>query len=86
MIGNSCSLPVVLNTLDKMKAMVTCNFFINSAKQESLAEVAKKEGHRFGKRKVLIDVCRTRWAAQHNVYSHFYTAHVFIVKALEVHV
>lgn len=82
-IANSCALPVVRNTLDKMKA--TANFFINSPKRESLlAEVAKKEGHPFGQRKVLIDVCRTRWAARHNAYSHFYTAYVFIVKALEV--
>lgn len=82
-IANSCALPVVCNTLDKMKA--TVKFFINSPKRESLlVEVAKKEGHPMGQRKVLIDVCRTRWAARHNAYSHFYTAYIFIVKALEV--
>ena len=58
-ITNSCSFPVVCNTLDKMKA--TINFFINSSKWESLlAEVAKKEGHPFRPRKVLNDVCWTR--------------------------
>ena len=29
-------------------------------------------------------MCWTRWAACHNAYSQFYTAYVFIVKALEV--
>ena len=36
------------------------------------------------KRKVLIDMCRTRWAAHHDTYRHFYTAYIFIVKALGV--
>ena len=82
-IANSCSLPVVRNTLGKMKA--TVNFFVYSPKRESLLmEVATKEVHPMGQRKVLIDVCPTRWAARHNAYSHFYTAYVFMVKALEV--
>lgn len=69
--------------MDEMKA--TVNFFIKSPKRESLlAEVAKKEEHPLGQVKVLIDVCRTRWAAHHNAYSYFYTAYVFIVKALEI--
>ena len=83
MIPDSCSLSVVRNTLDKMKA--TVNLFINSPKRKSLlVEVAKKEGHPFKQRKVPIDVCQTRRAARHNAYSHFYTAYVFIMKALEV--
>ena len=82
-IASSCSLPVVRNTLEKMKS--TVYFFINSPKRESLLmEVAEKEGHPTEKRKVLIDVCRTRWAARHDAYRHFYTAYVFVVKALEV--
>ena len=82
-IASSCALPVVRNTLDKMKS--TVYFFINSPKRESLLiEVAEKEGHPLDRRKVLIDMCRTRWAARHDAYRHFYTAYVFIVKALEV--
>ena len=54
-IASSCALPVVRNTLDKMKS--TVYFFINSPKRESLLmEVAEKEGHPMDKRKVLIDV------------------------------
>ena len=37
-----------------------------------------------GLRQPLIDVCRTRWAARHDAYSHFYTSFTHIVKALEV--
>ena len=58
-IASSCALPVVHNTLDKMKS--TVNFLINSFKRENLLmEVAKKEAHPMDKRKVLIDMCRTR--------------------------
>ena len=82
-IASSCALPVVRNTLDKMKS--TVYYFNSSPKRESLLiEVAEKEGHPASKRKVLLDVCRTRWAARHDSYHHFYTAYVFIVKALEV--
>ena len=41
------------------------------------------EGHPTNKRKVLLDVCRTRWAAHHDSYHHFYIVYVFIVKSLE---
>ena len=82
-IAHACALPIVRNTLDKMKSIV--NFFIFSPKKELLlTEVAKKDGHPAGLQKTLIDVCRTRWAARHDAYSHFYNAFVFIVKALEV--
>ena len=82
-IAHSCRLPVVSNTLDKMKATVM--FFTNSPKREHLlAEVATKGGHPLGLRKPLIDVCRTRWAARHDAYSHFYSSFIYIVKALEV--
>ena len=81
-IASSCGLPVIRNMLDKRK--YTVNFFIKSAKRERLMEVANKEGHLMGQQKVLINVCRARWAAGHDAYSHFYTAYVFIVKALEV--
>ena len=49
------------------------NFFINSLSVKV-----------FLQRMVLIDVCRSRWAAWCNTCSHFYTAYVVIVKALEV--
>jgi hypothetical protein len=35
------------------------------------------------KRKALIDVCRTRWAARHLAYQHFYQSYEYIIMALE---
>ena len=34
-------------------------------------------------RKGLIDMCRTRWAARHTAYTHFYQAYPYIIAALE---
>ena len=47
-------------------------------------EVGREGRDPVDKRKVLIDVCRTRWAARHDVYRHLYTAYVLIVKALKL--
>ncbi|KAL7841276.1 hypothetical protein SRHO_G00249670 [Serrasalmus rhombeus] len=82
-IARSCALPVVRNMIDKMKYSVM--FFTSSPKTELLLkEVVDKEAYSTGKRKPLIDLSRTRWAARHDAYSHFYSAFVFIIKALEV--
>ena len=78
-IAHPCALPMVCNTLDKMKSAVS--FFIYSPKRESLLrEVAAKDGHPMGLQKPLIDVHCTRWVASQDAYSHF----AFIVKALKV--
>ena len=71
-IASSGALPVVRNTLDKMKSTVTTLTVV--PKESLLIEVAEKEGHPASKRKVLHNVCRTRWAARHDSYHHFYTA------------
>ncbi len=82
-IARSCALPVVRNMIDKMKSSVI--FFTNSLKREYLLkEVVDKDAHSTGKQKPLVDLCCTRWAARHDAYSHFYSAFVFIIKALEV--
>ncbi|XP_063752986.1 52 kDa repressor of the inhibitor of the protein kinase-like [Eleginops maclovinus] len=74
-IARSCALPVVRNMIDKMKYIVM--FFTCSPKREHLLkEVVDKEAHSTGKRKPLIDLSRTRWAARHDAYSHFYSAFV----------
>ena len=53
-VEKSCSLPVVHNTLNKMKAMI--NYFINNLKRERLlSKVAKKEGHPLGQRNLSVD-------------------------------
>ena len=82
-IGTSCNLPEIRNTLDRMKC--TVNFFIFSPKREKLLdEVMTSHSHPVGRRKALIDVCRTRWAARHDAYSHFYQAYSWIVTSFEV--
>ncbi|KAG9282540.1 52 kDa repressor of the inhibitor of the protein kinase-like [Astyanax mexicanus] len=82
-IARSCALPVVRNMIDKMKYSVM--FFTSSPKRELLLkEVVDKEAYSTEKRKPLIDLSRTRWAARHDAYSHFYSAFVCIIKALEV--
>ena len=35
------------------------------------------------RRKGLIDMCRTRWAARHTAYTHFYQAYPYVIVALE---
>ncbi|ELU08068.1 hypothetical protein CAPTEDRAFT_213403 [Capitella teleta] len=82
-IGTFCSLPEIRNTLERMKAAV--NFFLYSHKCENvLNKVMALNSHPLKKRMALIDVCRTRWAACHRAYSHFYVAYTWIVKSFEV--
>ncbi|KAL0162330.1 hypothetical protein M9458_041726 [Cirrhinus mrigala] len=82
-IARSCALPVVRNMIDKMKSTII--FFTYSPKRENLlVEVVTKDAHSTGQRKPLTDVCRTRWAERHGAYNHFFSAFIFIVKALEV--
>lgn len=64
-IARSCALPVVCNMIDKMKSSVI--FFTNSLKREHLLkEVVDKDVHSTGKRRPLVDLCCTRWAARHD--------------------
>ena len=35
------------------------------------------------RRKGLIDMCRTRWAARYTAYTHFYQAYPYVIAALE---
>lgn len=83
-IAHSCNIPIVRNTLDKLKSAVL--FFKCSPKKECLlVEVATKgTSHPMGQRKPLVDLCRVRWAARHDAYSHFYSSFIFIVRSLEV--
>ncbi len=37
-----------------------------------------------GKRKPLLDLCKTRWAERHIAYQHFYQAFTYMVEALEL--
>ena len=36
------------------------------------------------KRKILLDLCKTRWAERHSSYQYFYLAYVYVIQALEL--
>ena len=62
-----------------------CLFFQNCPKRNGLlVNIMETEIQHTGKRKPLIDLCRTRWAERHEAYTHFYNSYLFIVKSLEV--
>ena len=66
-----------------MKA--TCLFFLNNPKRnELLIQVVTGNVIEPGRRKPLIDLCKTRWAERHSAFQHFYQCYKFIVIALEV--
>ena len=76
------TLPIVRNVIDKVKSV--CMFFLNSPKRNNLlVEVVSKAIH-LTKRAPLIDLCKTRWAARHSAYEHFYSCYTFMVTCCEV--
>ena len=82
-IVHSCKIPLVRNTIDKMKEV--CLFFNYSPKREGLLQsVISKEVLHAEKRKPLLNLCATRWAERHSAYSHFYASYVYMVYSLEV--
>lgn len=82
-IVHSCKIPLVRNTIDKMKEV--CLFFNYSPKREGLLKsVISKEVLHAEKRKPLLNLCATRWAERHSAYSHFYASYVYMVYSLEV--
>ena len=42
------------------------------------------QDHSVSQRKVIVDLCKTRWAERDKAYEHFYLGLPFIVKALEI--
>ena len=81
-IGHSCGLGVVRNVIDKMKAI--CLYFHNSPKRNKLLqEIVSKNIPQASKRSPILDLCKTRWAARHLAYQHFYQSFKYIVMAFE---
>lgn len=68
--------------LDKLHSIFL--FFDWPKRAEVLQTITSKEHPKGSNRKPLTDLCKTRWAARHDSYSHFYTSYMYIVKALEV--
>ena len=62
-----------------------CLFFHGSPKREGLIEAIVAENEEENdRRKALIDLCRTRWAARHEAYRHFYHSYKYVIEALKV--
>ena len=62
-------------------------FFKYSPKREKLLEYVVEIGtqdHSISQRKVIVGLCKTRWAERDKAYEHFYLGLPFIVKALEI--
>ena len=83
-ISHSCAFPQIRNALDKMKNV--CLFFKLSPKRNELLEliVEKNLKDHESKRKAILELCKTRWAARQEAYQHFYQSYAFIVDALEM--
>ena len=83
-IAKTCSLVDVRLVLDKLKSV--CLFFHASPKREGLLEAIVSENEQAGseRRRALIDLCRTRWAARHEAYRHFYQSYCYVIQAFEV--
>lgn len=82
-IAQTSRIMEVRNMFDRLKDV--CLFFLNSPKREGLLlEIAKKDTENdLGRRKILLDLCRTRWAMRHKAYQHFYQNYSYIVETLE---
>lgn len=81
-VGGSYTLPVIRNVVDKVKSV--CLFFLNSPKHNNLLMEVVSENVHPSKRSPLIDLCKTRWAARHSAYEHFYSCYTFLVTCCEV--
>lgn len=82
-ISKSCSLPDIRNVIDQLHHC--CRFFLNSPKRSGLlALIVSRNVPYVGKRKPLLDLCKTRWAERHVAYQHFYQSFTYMVQALEL--
>ena len=79
-IAKSCSLPDVQNVLDRLR-----HCCLNSPKRSGVLKLIVSQNVPVeGKRKPLLDLCKTRWTERHSAYQHFYQAFKFLVEALEL--
>ena len=82
-IAHSCSVQNVRTVIDKVKA--TSLFFEHSAKRTGLLkEIAGRKLPENRRKKPLIDLCGTRWAARHDAYSHFHASFGSLIETFEV--
>ena len=63
--------------------MQTCYNIVHLSVTGLLQSIITKDIPEASRRKGLIDMCRTRWAARHTAYTHFYQAYPYVIAALE---
>ena len=63
--------------------MQTCYNIVHLSVAGLLQSITTKAIPEASCHKGLIDVCRTRWAACHTAYTHFYLAYPYVIAALE---
>ena len=63
--------------------MQTCYNIVHLSVTGLLQSIITKAIPEATRREGLIDMCRTRWAARHSAYTHFYQAYPYIIAALE---
>ena len=63
--------------------MQTCYNIVHLFVTGLLQSIITKAIPEASRRKGLIDMCRTRWAARHTAYTHFYQAYPYVIAALE---
>ena len=63
--------------------MQTCYNIVHLSVTGLLQSTITKAIPEASRRKGLIDMCRTRWAARHTAYTHFYQAYPYVIAALE---
>ena len=82
-IAHSSSITAVDNMLKQLKEVHL--FFNYSPKREGLLKsIIEQDVPGTERRRALLQICATRWAARQDSYRHFYQAYVYVVRALEV--
>ena len=82
-IAHSSAITEIDNTLKQMKEVSL--FFNYSPKREGLLTlIIARAIPEADRRRPLLQICETRWAARQESYRHFYQAFTFIVTSLEV--
>ena len=63
--------------------MKTCYNIVHLSVTGLLQSIITKAIPEASRCKGLIDMCRTKWAARHTAYTHFYHAYPYVIAALE---
>ena len=82
-ITTACKIPVINNVLATMKD-ASSMFARGSKKMTMLKEVVRKQNETYGNRKVVFDICVTRWVDNLDGYNMMLHTLPYIIEAFEV--